>query len=603
MDGVLQNCLKLFGFETNRLIQTFKPKPNLTKDQHFQLKKLKMDDSIKVCQADKGNAIVILDHHVYQGKMADILDDPVHFKKLTSDPTKSRERKLVTFLLKLHKEGLLEKPLYQFLRPSDARTPQLYGLVKIHKDGNPLRPIVSACSSFNYNLGKFLVWTIQPYLGSHSSFIKDSRDFVSKISNISSIGSKMASFDVSSLYTMVPVNEAIKLAIECIQNDSNPRFHLPSNYWLKCFEFSTLYCNFDFLNEHYDQVDGLSMGNPLAPPLANLFMMKVEEKALELALNHHPFSFTPTMWLRYVDDIFCILSDEELVHVNLFLNLLNSVHPAIKFTMEKEIDNQLNFLDVTCISTENSYLCSVYRKPTHTNLYVRWNSAHPPGQLLGIFNTLLFRAKSICSSALQYQEEREHLFNAFIDNGYPLKSLNIVNSKFEQKCNRPLGNQVPDNRMTTNTTAPVVSLVLPFVPGLSERIAAKWKFICKQNNLPLNTRVIYKPPKKLKNFFPYYNNPHVGRRVYKATCTICKKTYVGETGLDLDSRIRSHQLSQSSSIVQHCNQENHPFDQVVFDMLSYSCNANLRKIQESIFIRKLSPELNNSQGVFPFVFS
>ena len=97
----------------------------------------------------------------------------------------------------------------------------------MHKAGVPLRPIVSATRAFNYNVGKFLVWILQPYMSTCSSYIRNSAHFVNEIRTRNPGQSLLASFDVVSLFTMVPVNEAIDLAMETILSDENTRNFLP----------------------------------------------------------------------------------------------------------------------------------------------------------------------------------------------------------------------------------------------------------------------------------------------------------------------------------------------------------------------------------------
>ena len=88
---------------------------------------------------------------------------------------------------------------------------------------------------------------------------------------------------------------------------------------------------FLFKGSFYAQVDGVSMGSPLAPVLANLFMGHNERDWIE-------------NYKGCVDDTFCVFERER--DAVSFSNYINSQHPNIRFTMEKEVDNKLAFLDV-----------------------------------------------------------------------------------------------------------------------------------------------------------------------------------------------------------------------------------------------------------------
>ena len=81
------------------------------------------------------------------------------------------------YLYKLWKEGHLDSATYTKIRPTGSKPSQLYGLPKIHKEGTPVRPIISQIDSYTYQLAKFLVSILQP-LATNSYTLKDSFTFV-----------------------------------------------------------------------------------------------------------------------------------------------------------------------------------------------------------------------------------------------------------------------------------------------------------------------------------------------------------------------------------------------------------------------------------------
>ena len=82
------------------------------------------------------------------------------------------------------------------------------------------------------------------------------------------------------------------------------------------------------------------MGSPLGPALANIFMCSFESIWLPDCLN----DFKLVFYRRYVDDIFALLSSHD--HADKFKEYLSSKHPNISFSIEKEKDGYLPFLDV-----------------------------------------------------------------------------------------------------------------------------------------------------------------------------------------------------------------------------------------------------------------
>ena len=85
--------------------------------------------------------------------------------------------------------------------------------------------------------------------------------------------------------------------------------------------------------------------------------------------------------------------DVEYVH-----HIFNSIHPNLKFTKEEENERKLPFLDVLITKTSNGIKTTVYKKPTFSGLYTKWDSYTPTKYKRNLINNLLHRAHQICSS-------------------------------------------------------------------------------------------------------------------------------------------------------------------------------------------------------------
>ena len=168
--------------------------------------------------------------------------------------------------------------------------------------------------------------------------------FIEEIKQLNTHGKVLISFDVTSLCTIFPLEETINIAIDTIfQNYLNVKF--TRKELQKLFKITTSETHFIFNNEIYDQIDDVSMGSPLAPILANLFMGYHEKDWLEKAQVAKP-----TFYKRYVDDIFAVFESE--LDAETFHKYLNTKHKNIKFIYEKQIENKLPFLDILISNNE-----------------------------------------------------------------------------------------------------------------------------------------------------------------------------------------------------------------------------------------------------------
>ena len=120
------------------------------------------------------------------------------------------------FLARLKKHGAISPEACQRIRPMSAATPSLHGLPKLYKSGAPLRPILSSTGSFNHETVCFVVIRYTIPLREHSATVKNTFSFLDRISNLKVDNEVMASLDVKSLFTIIPVNFTIDIILNSI---------------------------------------------------------------------------------------------------------------------------------------------------------------------------------------------------------------------------------------------------------------------------------------------------------------------------------------------------------------------------------------------------
>ena len=134
----------------------------------------------------------------------------------------------------------------------------------------------------------------------------------------------MASLDVESLFMNIPLEETINCVNDLFSNN-----HYSCKLSIKDFyellKLAPTESSFIFDNKLYKQIDGVAMGTPLGPTLANAFLCHCEK----VWPNECPSQFKPVVCKRYIDIIFVLFKSNK--HLKNFVIYLNSKR-NIKFT-------------------------------------------------------------------------------------------------------------------------------------------------------------------------------------------------------------------------------------------------------------------------------
>ena len=428
---------------------------------------------------------------------------------------------------------------------SNTDLPKFYHLIKTHKAGPDIkiRPIVSNVNGPTQRISWLLANALKPMLKNVPAHLENSLELIRCIQAGDLTTNKAlpypCSLDVVSLYTTIPIQEAITNATDRIQN---PVLHLSKQDVSDLLQVTLNNMYFSFRDQVFRQREGLPMGSSISSILAILFMDKLESIALSSHLMINPYK-------RYVDDIYLQTTNEETA--DHFHKIINNVHPNLKFEIEKPQATpnglSLSLLDFkVTISQDGNSSFEFYKKPAKKPLFVHYQSAMPTKSKFNFIRNERKRIEDRCSSNTS---TKQHL-GAFDDilrlNGYPENSIE------QTKCPQNLQR----NSQPTGTEWSYLK-----IPYISERLNHKITNIFRKENIPV--RVANKSytlrqalshtsteRKCTRDKCPIANTGLCLRRnaVYQLTCNSCDQHYIGSTTRFIHDRVREHIHNDSSSV-------------------------------------------------------
>jgi len=341
--------------EQMKIKQKYKPaRSNMSTEEWKALKSLQNDNSIMIIPADKGNKTIVLDRDLYLSKLEDrtnkhipVPTDPsIKHEKLLNQALEAISQALPDSRIKDKEDFILRRSdLGKFLTHS-APAPWNHGLMKLHKDGFPLRDISDASQSPGHKLAKTLNKLFTGYTGKSKHHLNSHSDLVDIIKSGKYDRGFGISFDAVELYPSVLIADALQLLEEKMVMDTHwsRKTDLLRSEVLELVNIliSTPYfqCELGF----FEQAKGTPMGGPLSRLLADLIIENKIKNKIQLNREwRRQFN-----WVRLVDDTFMNWDDTE-ERLTEFFEYLNSIYPPIQWTMEREANNKFHVFDIQLI--------------------------------------------------------------------------------------------------------------------------------------------------------------------------------------------------------------------------------------------------------------
>ena len=449
---------------------------------------------------------------------------------------------------------------------------RLYGLAKVHKPNVPTRPVLSMPGSPYYKIAeKVTKWL---------AMVQESKINCSTKKTVDQLkdgtldpDEVVISFDVSLLYTNVPVNEAIEEAADHLCSGDFPTPPVSKETFITLTKLSTTNVILSTHDGLYRQIDGLAMGSQPAPPLANIWLSKFEPDIKDDA----------KIFERYMDDILRTIKAEM---IETKLHAINGLHPNLKLTIEVEQEGRLPFLDISILHVDSHLHSTWYTKPTDTGVVMNFHALAPKRYKRSVVEGLVYRVYCACSHCKYFNASLGKAKDMLERNQYPPQFYDPIIKATIEKLIVPVVNFPDENEERKSKIMVYVS----YKGHLSDIFVKK----LKESGAPVQPIIALR---KLKTVMPSLKTTTKfesrSRVVYKLTCPDCDTYYVGHD-VHLLTRFREHNCKKIKPVYKHfrdCVGSEVTLNDVKI-LAQTSRNLDFLLSLDALFIREYGPALN-----------
>ncbi|BHF77739.1 hypothetical protein SprV_0602084800 [Sparganum proliferum] len=323
----------LIRHQVSSLLMAHRSREVLSKVERDALRELKADKDLVIVSTDKWRSTVVLDRKDYLQKAKGLLEDRQFYVPCATNPLKTLTREINATLLALENSGAITPTDRRMARPQDTALARFYGLPKVHKDGAPLRPIVSLKGTPTYGLAKWLFRRLKFLTAESDTTVSSSAQFLEKLKGL------------------------------CLRT----------------------YFTFD--GTIYEQVKGTPMGSPISGFIVEAVLQRLNS----LVFQHHK----PKFWVRYVHDTFVVIERDQVLTFQEHLNaVFPDIQFTME---EEENNQLAFLDVLVCRKDCGGLKTKVFRKATNTMQVLNFNSNHPISHKRSCVRTLYRRVETHCS--------------------------------------------------------------------------------------------------------------------------------------------------------------------------------------------------------------
>ena len=272
------------------------------------------------------------------------------------------EEQIIRLVKSLEDQGEISEKEKNDLYAPGSKPGVLHWLFKIHKaleDRIPsFHPILLEIGTPNYKLAKFRDQCFNT-LANNKYTIEDSFSFAKDVLEFDT-SLFIASFDIKSLFTNLPLTGTLNLCVQNLYRNETHVGNLTKSTFYGLLKITMFESFFIFDGKFYEHCDGVAMGSPLKPTLANVFMCHFQN----IWSENCPAHFKQIVYRRFIDNAFLLFRKKD--QAQKFKNSLNEQHKNIKLTSEITINRE-----------NNKFVTSVYCKPTFSDVFTSFEGFIP----------------------------------------------------------------------------------------------------------------------------------------------------------------------------------------------------------------------------------
>ena len=522
-----------------------------------------------ITKADKGNTTVIMRKDEYIKKTEEFINNGP-YEAIKHDYT-SRNQAQVKRILK--ETSIFTEFEKKHFIESNPVAPIMKNQIKLHKDGRPIRPIVSFIGAPCYKLSKITSRILkEKYEFKKLYNRKNSIEVIQEIEEVKVNNNiTLMSIDVKDMFTNIPSEKVIEIIKKNKMNEYQGKEQL-----LKIVKMCMDQNYFRFNNRFYKQNKGLPMGSSLSPILAEIYMNDFENNFM----NNSKYKRNIIKWVRYVDDIL-IIWDGDMKEIENFVVEVNSIEPTIQF--KEEIGGkEICFLDLNLRITENNKIeFDIFRKSSYTDVIIPNDSFHPIGYKMAAINSMCYRAIKCLKNEKTLKKEVNRIKNIVENNKYTRSVVDKVLKRIKKKSK--------EKRTDEEENSKKYGGAITYVGWETEKVRRCFK----KFNIDIAV-------KRSKTVFDFIKNnitediPIIKKSgIYRIKCDECGMFYIGESGRAIECRLKDHRRGEgdrntTSLYARHFIEKGHKFVNPIenFEVLGIENKITERRIREELEILK-----------------